>query len=337
MTVPVELSVVVPTRCRLTSLQRLLGALEVQDHPSPLVEIIVVVDGDPSTAAALSGRAGVRVLEQTHGGPAAARNLGIAHARGRIVVFLDDDVVPEETCLRRHAQAHAARPDLVAIGPMLPPPAGGGGSPWVRWEAASLLRQYADIEAGRWSATPRQLYTGNASVGREHLVRAGGFDESLRRAEDVELGWRLHDMGLVFEFHPEARVHHEAARPYRSWLGAAREYGRVDARMSLDDARPDVLVAAASEFHGRHALTRVAVRAALRQPRLSSVLPWVALPVAHLATACGLARVSNAVCGGIFNLLYWDGVRERLGGAAQVRSLIASRRPMPRPSPRVAR
>jgi GT2 family glycosyltransferase len=319
-----ELSVVVPTRRRLPSLLRLVGALEAQDHPRDLVELVVVVDGDPPTAAALRQCDGIRVLEQAQGGPAPARNRGIAAARGRVVLFLDDDVVPDRSCVRRHLEAHADRDDLVAIGPMLPPRAEGGTSPWVRWEAATLLRQYADMEAGRWSATPRQLYTGNASVPREHLVAVGGFDESLRRAEDVELGWRLHDRGLAFEFHPEAIVHHEAARPYRSWIDAAREYGRVDARMSTEGRRPIVLACAASEFHARHPLTRIAVRAGLRHPALSSAIPWLALPLTRLATRCRQPRLSNALCGGVFNVLYWDGVRERLGGAGVVRPLIAA-------------
>jgi GT2 family glycosyltransferase len=317
-------SVVIPTHRRLASLLRLLAALDVQDYPRELLEIVVVVDGDPHTVEALAGRASLRVLEQTHGGPAAARNLGTAHARGELVVFLDDDVVPAGWCVRRHADAHASRRDLVVIGPLLPPRGGVRASPWVRWEARTLLRQYSDMEAGRWAASPRQFYTGNASVRREHLIRAGGFDGSLRRAEDVELGLRLRDLGLDFEYHPEATAHHEPTRRYRSWLDAAREYGRVDARMALEMGRGEVLSWAASEFASRHPLTRIAVRAGLSHPRLSSVLPWLALPFAHTALGCGLGRVSDRLCGGVFNVLYWQGVGDRLGGTSSVRSLIAA-------------
>ena len=318
-----ELSVVIPTRRRIDSLLRLLSALDEQDHPRELVEVLVVADGDPSTAKALAGRADLRVLEQTHRGPAAARNLGISRARGEVVVFLDDDVVPARCCIARHAEAHASGRDLAVIGPMLPPREGVRVSPWVRWEAQTLVRQYTDMEAGRWSATPRQFYTGNASVRREHLVRAGGFDPSLRRAEDVELGLRLRDMGVDFEYHPEAAVHHEPTRRYRAWVSAAREYGRVDGCMAVEMGRREVLGWAASEFHSRHPLSRIAVRAGLRHPRLSSALPWVAVPVATAALRCGLPRVSDGLCGGVFNVLYWQGVADRVGrGSAE--SLISS-------------
>jgi glycosyltransferase involved in cell wall biosynthesis len=320
------LSVVIPTRNRLRSLLRVLDALDAQDYPRDLVEVVIVVDGDPVTVEGLSGRDHVRVLEQAHGGPAAARNLGIEHARGDLVLFIDDDVVPAEWCVRRHAEAHATRPDLVVIGPLLPAGRGVPASPWVRWEARTLQRQYADMEAGRWRAGPRQFYTGNASVRREHLVSAGGFDPSLRRAEDVELGLRLRDLGLRFEYHGGATAHHEAARPYRAWVHAAREYGRVDATMALGFGRREVLGWVASEFHERHPLTRIAVRAALRHRRLSSPLPWLAVPLAHTALRCGLGRVSDRLCGGVFNVLYWQGVRDRAGDLP-VRSLIASSPP----------
>jgi GT2 family glycosyltransferase len=317
--------VVIPTRQRLASLLATLDALRRQDHPDHLLEIVVVADGDPATAERLRGAPGLRVLSQPHGGPAAARNRGVRHARGEVVLFVDDDVVVAPWCVRRHAEAHATRGDLAVIGPLLPPRDGAWPSPWIRWEAQTLQRQYSDMEAGRWRASPRQFYTGNASVRREHLLAAGGFDVSLRRAEDVELGYRLRDAGVSFEFHHDATAYHEPRRRYRAWLWAAREYGRVDALMGTDMGRPEVLRLAAGEFHGRHPLTRSMVRRSLRHPRLAAVLPWLVAPAARAALRCALGRVSDDLCGGVFNVLYWQGVGDQLGGTAAAAALIASR------------
>jgi len=63
--------------------------------------------------------------------------------------------------------------------------------PWVRWEQEMLMKQYKALLRKDWPATARQFYTGNASVRRSHIVAAGGFDEGFRRAEDVELAYRL--------------------------------------------------------------------------------------------------------------------------------------------------
>lgn len=61
----------------------------------PACELIVVNDGsdDEATLAALDGlrHAGVRVIDQEHSGPAAARNLGIEASRGRYILPLDAD------------------------------------------------------------------------------------------------------------------------------------------------------------------------------------------------------------------------------------------------------
>ena len=310
---PPTVCVVIPTHRRLRSLLGVLDALAAQDYPCELLQIIIVVDGDPTTAERVTRRPGVQVLTQARGGPAAARNAGIAQARGDLVLFMDDDVVPAPWCVQRHVDAHAGRLDVVVIGPLLPSRDGSSDSPWVRWEARTLERQYADMEAGRWSATPRQFYTGNASVRREHLVRLGGFNTALRRAEDVELGLRLRDLGVSFEFHRAATAHHEASRSYRSWVDAAREYGRVDAIMGTRLGRPEVLEWAAEEFHERHPLTRLAVLLGRRHDWLTSVVPWVAAPLAQAALRCRLGALSDALCGGVFNLLYWKGVDDQLG------------------------
>jgi GT2 family glycosyltransferase len=320
---PLTVCVVIPTHRRAASLLRVLDALETQDYPAELLEVIVVVDGDPATTGALDGRRRVQVHEQSHSGAAAARNLGVEHARAELVLFLDDDVVPASWCVRRHAEAHAARRTLAVIGPLLPPRNGRWDSAWVRWEAQALQRQYSDMLAGRWSATPRQFYTGNASVRREHLLQAGGFNVSLRRAEDVELAFRLRDLGLEFEFHPEATAHHEASRGFRAWTGAAREYGRVDAIMGAEMGRHQVLEWAAAEFHERHPLTQAAVRWGLRHSRLSSAFSRLLEPFSNTVLRCGLGGVSDRLCGGLFNVLYWQGVADQVGGGLQVESLIA--------------
>ena len=62
------------------------------------VELLVVDDGSTDDSAAIARSfEGVRVIERTHEGPGAARNAGIAAARGEFVAFLDaDDVMPND-------------------------------------------------------------------------------------------------------------------------------------------------------------------------------------------------------------------------------------------------
>jgi hypothetical protein len=48
-------------------------------------------------------------------------------------------------------------------------------------------------------------------------------------------------------------------------------------------------------------------------------------PAARAALRCALGRVSDDLCGGVFNVLYWQGVGDQLGGTAAAAALIASR------------
>jgi len=209
-----------PTHRRKASLLRSLRALAMQVYPAQLVEMIVVCDGneDQSAEAARTVELPFRleVLTQANAGPAVARNLALAHARGPLIVFVDDDVMAYPYLLAEHAAAHADGDDNVVIGPLIPPP--DSPSPWVRWELRTVVRQYAEMEVGAYKPGPRQFFTGNASVRLEHLQSVGGFDPSFRRAEDIELALRLQARGLHFVFQRRAGALHEATRPLRSWL-----------------------------------------------------------------------------------------------------------------------
>jgi glycosyltransferase involved in cell wall biosynthesis len=95
--VDATVSVVVPVYNQAASLPRTLASLFVQDLPASDYEIIVVDDGSTDGTDAVARRlatswsGAMRVLTKHNGGPASARNLGLAHARGEIVAFMDGD------------------------------------------------------------------------------------------------------------------------------------------------------------------------------------------------------------------------------------------------------
>ncbi len=321
-----EASVVLPTHGRRASLLRVLRALGRQDAPAGTFEVVVVCDGDVdgSTAAcrALAPESpyALRVIEQPNAGPAAARNRGVAEAQAPLIVFLDDDVVPDAGLIAAHLAAQQGQSERVTIGPLLPPPDARLNA-WGAWEERALCRQYDDMMAGRWQATYRQFYTGNASVLKQHILDAGGFDSSFRRAEDVELALRLRDRGLSFAFLPEARGWHYVHRTFVSWTRMPVAYGAADVVMARA-GRPQVLWDVANEYRYRTRPVRLLTMVCAGRPlAVRAVTVGLGL-LARGAGVLGIAGVANAACSLIFNVRYYDGLAAALGGRATFASLL---------------
>ena len=292
------ISVVIPTYNRVEQLRGALVGLAGQTGLAEPPEVVVVSDGssDGTDEFLRSPQCPLPVVavRQDNAGPAAARNRGIQEATGELVVFIDDDVVPAPDLLAAHLRHHEAsgNDDTVVIGPMITP-ADEVLSPWVRWEQDMLYKQYAAMERGDWEATARQFYTANASIARRHLVDAGGFDEAFRRAEDVELAYRLADRGLHFTFAKDAIVDHHAERSFASWLDIARTYGRNDVIFGRDLDQRWLLDSIATEFHGRHRLVRALTRTCATRPRLRRVAIGTLKGTARAASALHLAPVAK--------------------------------------------
>jgi GT2 family glycosyltransferase len=322
----VDVSIVIPTFNRRSQLERTLRGLAAQVDLTHAIEVIVVSDGstDGTDEWLDSGAAPVPVVacRQTNAGPAAARNRGVSTATAPLVLFLDDDVVPTPDLVATHIRHHQTLDDdLVVVGPMRTP-ADVTLSPWVQWEQNMLYKQYDAMERGDWTATPRQFYTANASLARRHLDASGGFDPSFRRAEDVELAYRLGDAGLTFTFAPDAVVMHYAERSFDSWRANASAYGRNDVIFGRDLGHDWLLPSIGREFHDRHALVRALTRASLRSPLLGRAINGTATLAARATSATGPERAANATLSVLYNLEYYRGMVDELGDPSELRELI---------------
>jgi GT2 family glycosyltransferase len=288
-----------------------ITALEQQAYPSDAYEVIVVSDGSTDGThaylEALRPRMPLRWFPQANRGPAAARNAGIQKAGGEFIVFIDDDVVPEPQLLAEHVRSHhEAGKDVVVLGPLLTPE-GFEMTPWVRWEQEMLMKQYRAMLRGDWTATARQFYTGNASLRRSHILAAGGFDEGFRRAEDVELAYRLANKGLDFVFNMQAVGMHFAERSFRAWLDTAYTYGRNDVIFARDRDQKWLLSAVHREFRERHHLIQLLVRMCRGRSRLTWITSSALKLAADAATLLRASNIERRAYSGLFNLQYYSG------------------------------
>ena len=325
LTISPRVTIVVPTYNRCDRLRRVLGALEQQTCGPDAFDVVVVSDGSTDGTdeylASLSTPFTLRFERQPNAGPAAARNRGVELATAPLVLFVDDDVVAVPELVAEHLASHERAPGLVVIGPMITPPE-FHMQPWVAWEQAMLYKQYAALAAGEYQATHRQFYTGNASAPRGTLVEAGGFDTRFRRAEDVELAYRLHGLGLRFEFNGRAIGYHYAERPFASWLSTAHDYGVAEVVFGRDHGQDPALQRVHREYTRRHLFIRGASRALVAAPRLARAINPLLRITAVAADRVHLARVSRLALSTMYNGAYYQGMAHRLGGRAAFREAI---------------
>ncbi len=207
-------SVVIPTFERPDTLLRVLDALGSQAGP-PDFEAVVVDDGSRDSTQdrlrALSPAYPLRVFRQENSGPAAARNRGVEEAKGKWILFLGDDTVPEAELLAVHARTHSEpRPHPVAVLGYTTWPRDRRVSPFLHHiNEYGLQFGYGLIEDPE-SVPFNFFYTSNISLPRALLRAAGLFDTTFPHAawEDIEIAYRMMRMGMKILYRPAAVARH---------------------------------------------------------------------------------------------------------------------------------
>ena len=198
-------------------------------------EVIVVVDGSTDGSASVLRELDcpfpLTVLEQTNQGAASARNRGAKVARGRILLFLDDDMEGDPRMLSQHDKSHREGADLVVGHIPLHPDSpsnllSDNVAMWTEGRKAQLSHPGAKL-------TLHDLLTGQMSLKRKTFFAAGGFDTGFTRGgsfgnEDIDFGYRLLAAGRRAVFNPEAVSWQNYVIEPGAYLRQWRQVGRAD-------------------------------------------------------------------------------------------------------------
>ena len=203
-----RVSVVTPHYEDLARLNLLLSALQQQRPVAGGVEIIVADNGSPCGPEAvrdvIAGRARMTMVASK--GAGAARNGGVAEARGEIIAFTDSDCIPEPGWLSEGLAA-LGTVDLV------------GGRMKVLTDDPAAMTSVEAFEAifafDNEAYVKRQYFTVTANLfcRREIFERVGGFVTAVV-SEDREWCLRAVAMGYSIGYAPGAVVGHPARRTW---------------------------------------------------------------------------------------------------------------------------
>ena len=202
------ISVVIPTYNRLPILRKCLNALENQFFIDDVhdYEIVIVDDGSTDgTSDWLRNNIQIfphlRLLEQSHGGPAIGRNFGVENSKGDLIIFIDSDLVVNKFFLSNHVDS------LILA--------------WKKLGNKKCFTYGSVINTSNFNnptSEPFKLQdlswayfaTGNVAIDKKVLEISGLFDTSFQLYgwEDLELGERLRNMGVKLIKCPKAIGYH---------------------------------------------------------------------------------------------------------------------------------
>lgn len=217
-----RISVIIPHLNQPQMLARCLEAL--QDGSRPADEIIVVDNGSDMLPDVPDH---VTLLQEMTPGPGPARNLGVAHATGDVLAFIDADCLAQSDWLAVAEQA-------IVTGDIL------GGDVRIAYDdpdRLTVLEAYESIYAfriARYIAKDGFAGTGNLVMRRAVCETVGPF-AGVDTAEDRDWGQRATGQGFVITYVPQMRVYHPArssfAQLYRKWdRQLAHDYGLINDR-----------------------------------------------------------------------------------------------------------
>ena len=207
-----NISIVMPTFNRRSTLEVVLPSLLQQTYQD--YEILLCDAGSSDGTRELVEQLDsprLRWLPGADSGRAGARNRGLEHANGQVVLFTDADIIADPHLVEVHVARHQQPGPRAVVGCEVQVKS---------LEEYEAFRQdpqaHARHKPGRQRLPWHYFLTGNASAPRATLLQVGGFDEAFQGYghEDLELGYRLQKSGLAIEYASAAVNYHWHPVPF---------------------------------------------------------------------------------------------------------------------------
>jgi len=238
----VSISVVLPVYNSASTLERCLQALSLQSFNN--FELIVVDNGSTDSSLAIIESwlekfpAGMRLIQESRQGAAAARNSGVRASRGHWLAFTDSDCEPDQDWLSTGWKLIAKNSPEAMAGSAWGTMQGGLSAKLLGLTTLSIgLQEHWRDSNGETGANG--FATANFWIEKVLFDQLHGFDEELTvSGEDYDLCARIYALHKRILYSPSLKVLHHHAPGVSDLLSKAVRYGRAHGMLFDRYGRP---------------------------------------------------------------------------------------------------
>lgn len=223
MSVDINVSIVICTKNEAENIRDALDSLVENNVINQNVEVVVVDGHSTDKTAQIASMYPVKLIHESTGTRGGASNIGWKNANGDIIVYTNADCLFCKNWISDLLKSFI-NPKMAAVGGIdLTPPT----TTSYFAKAGGLLDELRIFPKHRLGSVFR-LRGCNVAYRKSALIRCKGFDESLNFGEEIELQYRLYEMGYNLAFDPSVVVYHKRrsslAEYWRQFFGCG--YGK---------------------------------------------------------------------------------------------------------------
>lgn len=217
-------TIIIPVRNRPQEITECLQSLSRLDYPGDRMEVIVVDDASTDDTPHAISKFPVKLISLRERRQASfCRNLAAQRAKGEILAFLDSDCMVDPLWLRELVPAFSD-PSLGAVGGLV-------DSYFCQKGLDRYEKVKSSLNTGFW---PKSSGDGdhffyvpscNLLIKRSCFIKVGGFRADLHVGEDVDLCWRVQDLGYQVEYRPVGKVYHRHRNRITDFCRRRFDYG----------------------------------------------------------------------------------------------------------------
>ena len=212
-----HVTIIIPTYKDWARLQLCLNALSVQTYPTANFEVIIVNNhSDEFVPEGLVFPANTKIIHEIKPGSYAARNAGLAIAKGEVIGFTDSDCIPDNNWIANAVDSMFSNGNLDRLtGPVkIFREPEGSVLAW-KFESITAFNQKRNVKKG-------VSVTANLFVKKTAFDQVGNFDSALYSGGDIEWNKRATALGLGISFSNNVLVMHPARTSFREILVKSR-------------------------------------------------------------------------------------------------------------------